>query len=708
MPSPPRRSRGSPRHALHERSESQTNERISPTLRLVEDSEVPIYGESPFPTKPSQILEPTRQYPHDPFYTDRPVAEQAPSHVSAIYSQEREPSKRNIPPALPPLPALSFSTSSTHSRPAVPAVTLRHELRSIRPLDPPSQEIQLPADDHDNTRPHSSSASPAEALFAGRQPSSKDSDTSLSSANSTGTVIVRKAKDGKKRASYSAFPYANRPGSSTSNLSTPSSQNPSPESSDRHISSTSASTGLPLEASTLAKIQYPVIRAPSASGSWAESSTRPLQIPGRSANRWNPHLSTVPSEGAGRMSLERSSQGTALADSLRASKSSNILSSLSNSDGPLDPDNGDPEYKIFAQDHAMVSPLQDPRHALPLPPPIHQRNATGSTIRVVSAEEDASSQTPSANPGWSDSADVRSSGMVNNRTSVVMTRPGSRASFFKNSIPAWAKAYYGRPASSNSASNRRASASSEAPSLSIARTRDRTELHPNHQNGVPQLHPTRSDESNTQAPGVAPRRRVSPTWSPHLWHDRNSLDRRRSVFLQPSMDEAAEGIGLTKRNVQIICFSLGFVFPLAWFIAAWLPLPAKPKPRPTKGKNVPRQSEIMADLEQQLSPVDVARYENARWWRHLNRLMCLCGVAVMIAIVSQKTFHLTSETSMLIFRSGCSRCRCSNLVMIVYEFSFNDAKIPSGYRFWWLWRFMWMIIWLTCHVIAIPMVNAVF
>ena len=641
MPSPPRRSRGSPRHALHERSESQTNERISPTLRLVEDLDVPIYGGSPFPTKPSQILEPTRQYPHDSFYTNRFVTEQAPSHVPATYSQQREPSKRDVPLANPPLIPLSLSA---HSRPAVPAVTLRHELRSIRPLDPPSQEIQLQADDHDHTRPQSSSASPAEDLIPDRQPSSKDSDTSLSSANSTGTVIVRKAKDGKKRASYSAFPPAHRPGSSTSNLSTPSLQNPRPESSDRPSSSALANTGQQLQTSTLAKIQYPVIRAPSASGSWAESSTRPLQIHGRSATRWNPHLSTVPSEGAGRLSLERSSQGTALGDSLRASKSSNILSSLPSSDGPFDPDIGNPEYKIFAQDHAIMSPLQDPQLALPLPPPIHQRDATGSTIRVVNAEEDASSQTPSANPGSHGSADVGSSGINNNRTSVVMTRPGSRASFFKNSIPAWAKAYYGRPASSNSVSNRRASASSDAPSLSIARIRDRTELHPNHQNGASQMHPTRPVELNTQAPKRATRRQVSPTWSPHLWHDRNSLDRRRSVFLQPSMDEAAEGIGLTKRNVQIICFSLGFIFPLAWFIAACLPLPAKPKPRPTKGKNVPRQSEIMADLEQQLGPIDVARYENARWWRHLNRLMCLCGVTVIIAIVSQKMCHLTFLT----------------------------------------------------------------
>ena len=55
MPSPTRTLRGSPpRRALHERSDSQVNER---SLRMIGDPQAPVYGD-PFPTKPSQILLP--------------------------------------------------------------------------------------------------------------------------------------------------------------------------------------------------------------------------------------------------------------------------------------------------------------------------------------------------------------------------------------------------------------------------------------------------------------------------------------------------------------------------------------------------------------------------------------------------------------------------------------------------------------------------
>lgn len=123
---------------------------------------------------------------------------------------------------------------------------------------------------------------------ASRQPVLKDSDGSLSSTNSTGTVIVRKTRDGRKRASYSAFPNTARPGSSKSNLSLSTPQKPiigdtdGRDSSVSPISPTSpASFGhamphdrrvssVPLYASSQnsVNLQYPVIRPPSASASW--------------------------------------------------------------------------------------------------------------------------------------------------------------------------------------------------------------------------------------------------------------------------------------------------------------------------------------------------------------------------------------------------------------------------------------------------------
>lgn len=123
---------------------------------------------------------------------------------------------------------------------------------------------------------------------ASRQPVLKDSDGSLSSTNSTGTVIVRKTRDGRKRASYSAFPNTARPGSSKSNLSLSTPQKPvtgDTDGRDSSISPISPSSpvsfghamphdrrisSVPLYASSQnsVNLQYPVIRPPSASASW--------------------------------------------------------------------------------------------------------------------------------------------------------------------------------------------------------------------------------------------------------------------------------------------------------------------------------------------------------------------------------------------------------------------------------------------------------
>ena len=60
-----------------------------------------------------------------------------------------------------------------------------------------------------------------------------------------------------------------------------------------------------------------------------------------------------------------------------------------------------------------------------------------------------------------------------------------------------------------------------------------------------------------------PRRtRDGTNWSPHLWHNRQSAIKRRTLFLAPSIDEEAEGKGLTRRNSQIWLFALGFVVPI--------------------------------------------------------------------------------------------------------------------------------------------------
>ena len=72
----------------------------------------------------------------------------------------------------------------------------------------------------------------------------------------------------------------------------------------------------------------------------------------------------------------------------------------------------------------------------------------------------------------------------------------------------------------------------------------------------------------------------------------------------------------------------------AWFIASFLPLPPKSADRNVKGKNVAPRTQLEEDLEKQLSPIDAARYENARWWRNINRILSAFGILIIIAIVS--------------------------------------------------------------------------
>ena len=149
-----------------------------------------------------------------------------------------------------------------------------------------------------------------------------------------------------------------------------------------------------------------------------------------------------------------------------------------------------------------------------------------------------------------------------------------------------------------------------------------------------------------------PRRGLSPNWSPHLWHNRASLGRRRTIFQAPSLDEKAEGKAPSKRTAQISLFAAGFILPpgnsdlfhgylcrlliapKAWFIAALLPLPPRPVIISAKGKDVTRQTQMLEDLEKQLGVVDEARYENARWWRNINRIMSGFGVLIIVAIIA--------------------------------------------------------------------------
>lgn len=458
---PPRRA------ALQERSESHTNERASPTLRMIGNPQAPTYGSSPFPTKPSHILLPKG-------YSDGASALQAPvdaprglnlpvekeydvgdfTSAATSHTARTRPEPKETDDASTTTRSLADASFYT----PVQAITARlNDGITSSSMDQATNDnsrvsgdiVQLPSvyPGPDVTTYPNSNARDTSAHY----PLSKDSDTSLSSSNSTGTVIVRKVREGRKRASYSAFPNTARQGSSKSDDSIHTPPDPmakdlggraspvspisasSPVDPDIHENRNSSAflyANFEPASQSSVNLQYPVIRPPSASASWVEhpfpEPRRPPRTE-RTVDRWNPHLSTVPSESTGSQSEERNSQSIWLPDSSRMSKASYIpINARGSSDLPPIP----------------VPPPSRPDSDLPpltnraLIPP---RDVTGSTIRVVNEQEDDLSNMRPLIPGSSGSQFL---GVTpGDKRGSVVTKPGSKASFFRDSIPAWARCF---------------------------------------------------------------------------------------------------------------------------------------------------------------------------------------------------------------------------------------------------------------------------
>ena len=295
---PLRPSKGSPprRAALHERSESHTNERVSPTLRVIGDPQARIHESSPFPTKPSQILSPKGHNGQGSTFGPGVGASNSGPQYSVRESHYEDPlnTATSSPQQQSPIAGTKDAFVSTHGttpRPDTGTSFLRMDEGTGDSTSRLSDDIvQLPS-----VSPGFQSSElygTAHQTNTLRQPASKDSDGSLSSSNSTGTVIVKRNRDGVKQASYSAFPNTARPSASKSDLSLSTPQKAvtsdaqkrdapvspiSPSSPvspgnamprEGRISSVPLYANLHPSSKTSLNLQYPVIRPPSASASW--------------------------------------------------------------------------------------------------------------------------------------------------------------------------------------------------------------------------------------------------------------------------------------------------------------------------------------------------------------------------------------------------------------------------------------------------------
>lgn len=68
---------------------------------------------------------------------------------------------------------------------------------------------------------------------------------------------------------------------------------------------------------------------------------------------------------------------------------------------------------------------------------------------------------------------------------------------------------------------------------------------------------------------------------------------------------------------------------LAWLVASFLPLP--PKPEMVLADD--SESDVETALQLRLFDLERKRYQNARWWRNLNRWMNCVGLVIIVIIV---------------------------------------------------------------------------
>lgn len=537
--------------------------------------------------------------------TVKPVASEPPSRHQSEYHGSSEPSSSpNVVPLGPP----SSPNFVAHDNSSANLVL----------LGTPSQHPESPL-------------SPISPL----SPSRIRSHSISSSVNSFGTVIRHagaapwihgSSSDQSSwaggRSFHSTPPYQSVAGSARSN----SSSHPSRSLHSHSRSHTSSSRSRPVSEvpsnnDASLSLHYPVVQPPSSSGSWAEASSPEntpapadqhqslnLQqelIPERSESRITSHLSTVPS------------QWSAECDNSFATERS-----VSAEPPPARPET------------ALGLRSRDPSSSLWLindQSNEHLDNVTNLPARPVHSRRASS---PSAHSRRTSS--LRS----------IVSRPGTSSS----AIPTWAKMYYrdGHPVNSSTASlsdpSRPATGSSHIKRPST--TRPNKTRHG--QRGIDDSAAAATAATPTAAPAPVaedardprrhwvtpePQERLQPgwyplrhSWSPHLYGDRGDQS-RPSMWLAPSMDSRTEPF-LGRRNLQVWSFCLGFIFPLAWLVAALLPLPRKPNL--DLEANMP-SSDIA--LHARVYDLEQRRYDNARWWRNLNRWMIPVGFIIIAVVV---------------------------------------------------------------------------
>lgn len=430
----------------------------------------------------------------------------------------------------------------------------------------------------------------------------KSSDSSLSSSDSQGTVRRHSGVRQWDRLFYTRFP--NRaPSEFSSSQSLPSSPPGPAQGYQRSISSVAfqsseSSSSRPATSSTRSNpssdvqavitngtpVQYPVIRPPSSAGSWAESSDslaprRSLRsMTNRASGRWNPHLSTVPSEWSGeRLESLPSPRTLDRVDEPGPSGLARIGSGKFRSSRTTWTEGGVEQGEHTDSLTALWSPrLREKTSG------ILSKQSSHSSLRSLRPSSSSSSLIVNTLPSWVKvyykAADFQSSAL----SLIQGSRASSINSFVTTQIPNEI-----RPPP-------RAISHAPAPmEISLPRTRPRNPLtiepatHPEHQS-EPELEAQQEPEPEPQPPPPArhpadprshwvpdpnqdviqlpfvPPEQIPSTWSPHLHPDRRVEHPRRRKWQAPSLSGSVEW-AFGRRNVQVYAFCLGFILPIGMY-----------------------------------------------------------------------------------------------------------------------------------------------
>lgn len=246
----------------------------------------------------------------------------------------------------------------------------------------------------------------------------------------------------------------------------------------------------------------------------------------------------------------------------------------------------------------------------------------------------------------------------NNNSSERSLHSSASNRSFSNNIPLWARVYYGSgerrflrstsissvsDLSSRPGSMAQHSASPTSDQFPVNLHSPRRRAKEQGPGGGIQRHSTtgsmdiRPEPANDEPLELgfrrSMRRMTSSLWSPHL---RRDVRARYSIWDTPSVAWSAESGMFGRRNLQVVLFVVGFIFPLAWMTGALLPLP-KPSPlsmvqRDSSYSDLAVRTQSH-ELERHIETVDELRYENARWWRMLNRCMSVVGLLIIGAVI---------------------------------------------------------------------------